>query len=318
MGAGYDQALDVIAHELTHGITFSTSFTQGFTDTSDAAALSEGLSDVFGEAVERLSPDSPPDPTWQIGESVAGADPGPYRVMKTGTSYSSSESPTAVPAVTKSWVVDDGHVNKGPLNRFAWLIANGASVGTTKINALGTVPADGVCHVATDCTGISRMAVLMYQALPALTSSSTYFALGQAVMNACQTLVNNKVAGFTADACGNVAKALKVTGISKFTITNLTKVTSAPKSSAVSILASVQSYAGAKVALQPMRLQQLVRGSWITVAQAAAGCKKYCTDSQGQVKFSLKVKKATRYRISADSNFGAMQAQTPSYALRVY
>jgi len=318
MGAGYDQALDVIAHELTHGITFSISFTQGFSDTSDAAAMSEGLSDVFGEAAERLSPTSQPDPTWQVGEGVAGADPGPYRVMKTGTSYSSPDSPTAVPAITKSWVVDDGHVNNGPLNRFAWLIANGATVGSTKINALGTVPADGVCHVATDCTGISRMAVLMYQTLPALTSSSTYFALGQAVMNACQTLVNNQVAGFTADACGNVAKALKVTGISKFTITNLTKVTYVPKSSTVAISASAQSYAGAKVALQPMRLEQLVKGVWVTVAQADAACKRYCTDVNGQVKFSFKVKKATRYRISADSNYGAMQAQTPSYALRVY
>jgi len=318
MGAGYDQALDVIAHELTHGITFSISFTQGFSDTSDAAAMSEGLSDVFGEAAERLSPDAESDPTWQVGEGVVGADPGPYRVMKTGTSYSSPDSPTSVPAITKSWVVDDGHVNNGPLNRFAWLIANGALVGSTKITALGTVPSDGVCHVATECTGISRMAVLMYQALPALTSSSTYFAFGQAVMNACQTLVNNKVAGFTADACGNVAKALKVTGISKLSISNLTKVTSVPKSSTVVISASAQSYAGAIVSLQPMRLEQLVRGSWVTVAQADAGCKRYCTDVKGQVKFRFKVIKATRYRISADSNFGAMRAQTPSYAVRVY
>jgi hypothetical protein len=315
MGSGFDQALDVIAHELTHGLTFSIAFQEGFSNTSDAAALSEGLSDVFGEAAERLWPDSKADPAWRIGESVDGSDPGPYRVMKTGTSFFPTVSK---PAITTGWKTGDGHVNNGPLNRFAWLIANGATEGTTTVAPLGSVPADGICQTLAECTAISRMSVLMYQAMSSLSSSSSYFEFGQAVMTTCKTLVNQKVAGFTGTACTNVGRALKLTGISKFTITNLTKRTSIKKYTSMSIVASAKSYAGSSISAQPLKLEQLVRGKWVTVHQADALCKRYCTNAQGRVTFSVKWSKSARYRVTANSNYGAMVAQTASYFIRAY
>jgi|GEM_PF-1319618 len=318
MGAGFDAALDVIAHELTHGLTFSIAFQEGFSDTSDAAAMSEGLSDVFGEAAERLSPTSQADPTWQVGENVAGIDPGPYREMKTGSTFS-PDSPTAVkPAITKDWKSEDGHVNNGPLNRFAWLIANGATVGSTTVKPLGTVPSDGICHTLTQCTGISRMSVLMYQTLPSITSASSYFEFGQAVMNTCETLLKKGVEGFDETACTNVGRALRLTGITKFTITDLTSSTSVPKYTSMSIVASAKSYAGAIVTLQPMRLEQLVKGKWTTVRQADVLCKRYCTNTRGSVTFSVKWSASGRYRVSANSSFGAMQAQTAPAYIRAY
>ena len=315
MGAGFDQALDVIAHELTHGMTYSIAFQDGFSETSDAAAMSEGLSDVFGEAAERLSPDSAADPTWKVGENVSGADPGPYRVMKSGTSL----SPQATkPAITKDWKKADGHVNSGPLNRFAWLIANGATVGSTTVAPLGTVPSDGICHLPSQCTGISRMSVLMYQALPALTSASTYFDFGQAVMNACQTLVSTSVSGFNADACTNVGRALRLTGISNLTITNLTSRSSIKKYTTMTIVASAESYAGARVSKQPLQLEQFVKGKWTVLRQPDTLCKRYCTNAQGRVTYSVKWSKSARYRVRANCNFGAMVAQTRAYFIRVY
>lgn len=318
MGAGYDQGLDVIAHELTHGLTFSIAFQDGFTDTSDAAALSEGLSDVFGEAAERLSPNSAPDPTWKVGENVTGADPGPYRVMKTGSSISSSGQSAALPAITQNWKSGDGHVNNGPLNRFAWLIANGATAGSTTIKPLGTVPEDGICHSLSECTAISRMSVLLYQALPLIKSTSSYFEFGQAVMNTCQTLVNTNVPGFDNTACKNVGRALRLTGISQFTIKNLTTRTAIKKNTTMSIVTAVKSYAGAKISMQPLQLQQMVHGQWLTVKQADDLCKHYCTNAQGRVTFSVKWSKSGRYRVFANSNFGAMRAQTPSYIIHAY
>jgi Zn-dependent metalloprotease len=315
MGSRFDQALDVIAHELTHGITFSIAFQDGFSNTSDAAAMSEGLSDVFGEAAERLSPNSAADPTWKIGENVGGTDPGPYRVMKSGTSI----SPQATkPAITKDWKSADGHVNSGPLNRFAWLIANGATVGSTTVAPLGTVPSDGICHTPSQCTGISRMSVLIYQALPALTSASSYFEFGQAVMDACQTLVNTSVSGFNADACTNVGRALRLTGISNLTITNLTVRSSIKKYTTMTIVASAKSYAGATVSMQPLQLEQFVKGKWTILRQPDALCKRYCTNAQGRVTYSVKWSKSARYRVRANSNFGAMVAQTRAYFIRVY
>lgn len=318
MGVGFDQALDVIAHELTHGLSFSIAFQDGLSNNSDAAALSEGLSDVFGEAAERLSPDSPADPTWQVGEAVDGSEPGPYRVMKTGSSLSSSGHATSLPAITTSWKSGDGHVNNGPLNRFAWLIANGATVGTTTVAPLGSVPSDGICQTLSECTAISRMSVLMYQTMSSLTSSSSYFEFGQAVMNTCQTLVSQKVSGFNASACTNVGRALRLTGISKFTITNLTTRTSVKKYTTMSIVASAKSYAGSVISAQPLKLEQLVSGKWVTVRQADALCKHYCTNAQGRVTFSVMWSKSARYRVTANSNFGAMLAQTPSYYIRAY
>ena len=318
MGLGYDKALDVIAHELTHGVTFSVAFQDGFSDTSDAYAMSEGLSDIFGEAAERLSPTSEADPTWQVGENIDAVDSGAVRTMKTGTTFTSRTTSISIPAITTAWQKRDGHTNSGPLNRFAWLISNGATVGSTTVQPLGTVPTDGICHALTDCTGISRMSVLMYQALPSLTSSSSYFDLGQAVMNACQTLVTNKTTGFDAAACTNVGRALRLTGISRFTIKNVTTKTSIQKSKPITVVASAKSYAGAPVSLQPMKLEQLVHGKWVVVQQADAACKHYCTNALGRVSFSVKWTESARYRIAAYSNYGAMQAQTPAYFLRVY
>jgi len=61
--AGFTKALDVVAHELTHGVTQFT--TPGGLDYVDqSGALNESISDVFGSIVKQ----------WSLNESVDAAD----------------------------------------------------------------------------------------------------------------------------------------------------------------------------------------------------------------------------------------------------
>ena len=316
MGAQFDQALDVIAHELTHGVTFSVAFTDFMSDTSEAAALSEGLSDVFGESVERLSPTSQPDPTWQIGESVkSGSGAGPYRVMQTGTSYQFDGSSVSVPAITSSWTPDDSHNNNGPINRLAWLLANGTNVGSPTVQPLGTVPADGVCHELAQCTGITRMDMLMYTAMSHVTSTSSYFDFGRALLNACISLTKAKADGFSAANCLNVKSALTLTGITKLVLKNRTLPLKyvRPKSAVVS--AQLQSLTGAQLQYIPMKIERRVGSKWVTYAKADSACRRYCTNISGAVRFTVKWPTVTKYRISTAEPNGPVSLVSSIYTL---
>ena len=306
MGSDFDQALDVIAHELTHGVTFATSFSGSLYEKSEAGALSESLSDIFGEAAERLTPTSPADPNWDIGEMV-NPDTQPFRSMK---------SPD-VPAITSNWKSDDSHTNNGPGNRFAWLVANGGTFGSTVIEPIGGIPADGSCPTIVDCAGITRLSVLVYSALPKLTSSSSYFDFGKAIMNSCKTLLTAGEDGFSDNTCLNVARALRLTGISKIRVSNLTTVSAVSKSTRMAVKGNVTSLTGADVYKQPMQLEQLVKGKWVKVLAADAACKKYCTDVNNRVTFYVKWSKSATYRISTKTDFNAVIGFSPLARVRV-
>lgn len=308
MGAGFDQALDVIAHELTHGVTFATSFSGALYEKSEAAALSESLSDIFGQAAERLTATSPADPNWKIGELVnAGLADEPFRVMR---------SPD-VSTVTSNWKPDDSHTNNGPGNRFAWLVANGGTIGSTKITPIGDIPEDGVCPTLADCSAITRLSILVYSALPKLTSSSSYFDFGKAIMNSCKTLLTAGQEGFTTGTCVNVARALRVTGISKIRVSNLTTISTISKNTRMAIKGKVTTLTGADVYKQPMQLEQLVKGKWVKVLGADATCKKYCTDTNNRVTFYVKWAKSATYRITTKTDFDAVIGYSSLAKLRV-
>jgi len=308
MGAGFDLALDVIAHELTHGVTFATSFSGALYEKSEAAALSESLSDIFGQAAERLTPTSLADPDWEVGEMVNNGDnDGSFRLMR---------SPD-ISTVTSNWKPADSHTNNGPGNRFAWLVANGGNFGGTTISPIGDIPEDGTCPTLAACSAITRLSTLVYSALPKLTSSSSYFDFGKAIMNSCQTLLTLGEDGFTANSCLNVARALRVTGISKIRISNLTTITTIPRNTRMAIKGSVRSLTGADVYKQPMQLTQLVKGKWVKVLAGDATCRRYCTDANNRVTFYVKWSKSATYRISTNTDFGAVVGYSSLRKVRV-
>lgn len=89
----FTRALDVIAHELTHGIT---EFTAGLEYSTQPGALNESFSDVFGSLVKQCSLGQTADEAdWLIGEGALVPTLGQaLRSLKEpGTAYSGDRQP---------------------------------------------------------------------------------------------------------------------------------------------------------------------------------------------------------------------------------
>lgn len=292
LGKNFDHADDVIAHELAHGVTFSLAFNSGMVDNSETAALSEAISDIFGESMDQLSvlPGETADPEWTMGED---AQAGGYRNLR---------NPTVL-KIDDNWVPRDSHDNSGPVNRLAFLLANGGKVGKVTIKALGStansVTANDLCEAPGECLGTVRMSQLVFTTTSNLTATSNYFDFGREMNKACFSLVKAKAAGFTTTTCKSVQSALTVQGFTKASI-NLRKISTAPKISKPLILsASMTAINGTKVSGQKLGLQVLVGRKWVTKQTRN-------TNSSGKVAFSIKLnaKREYRFRVVTFSNSG--------------
>lgn len=112
-------ALDVAAHEMSHGVTENTA---GLEYSGDAGGLNEATSDIFGTMVEFYANNANDKPDFLIGEEIdINGDGTPLRYMddpaKDGRSYSCWSS--AVPN-------SDPHNSSGVGNHFFYLLANGS------------------------------------------------------------------------------------------------------------------------------------------------------------------------------------------------
>lgn len=70
----YTQALDIVGHEMTHGVTAATAKLLG---TGEAGALNEAYSDFFGIMISNMRD---PNPDWTVGKEISlaaeGKEPG--------------------------------------------------------------------------------------------------------------------------------------------------------------------------------------------------------------------------------------------------
>jgi bacillolysin len=111
----YSRFLDVIAHELTHGVT---EFSSALVYRDESGALNESFSDIFGIIIRNWDWSTPDggDPstwTWEIGSGL-GADGGPIRDM-------SNPSVTRDPDHMSKYVPrGDVHVNSNIHNKAAY------------------------------------------------------------------------------------------------------------------------------------------------------------------------------------------------------
>jgi Zn-dependent metalloprotease len=130
---GFTECLDVIAHELTHGVT---QFTAGLRYRTQSGALNESFSDVFGSLVRQRSLGQTADQAdWLIGEGIMGPElPGEaLRSLRApGTAFKFDNQPADMAHYVS--LPDDGdprhdnggvHINSGIPNHAFYLAATG-------------------------------------------------------------------------------------------------------------------------------------------------------------------------------------------------
>lgn len=132
----FTKSLDVIAHELSHGVT---EFTAGLEYRTQSGALNESISDVFGSLVKQWSRgQSAEEADWLIGDDIftPGAQADALRSMKApGTAYDNPDfGRDPQPAHMSRYVNlpdtpagDNGgvHINSGIPNKAFYLTAVG-------------------------------------------------------------------------------------------------------------------------------------------------------------------------------------------------
>ncbi|MGD9961445.1 M4 family metallopeptidase [Nocardioides sp.] len=70
--AGFARSLDVVAHELAHGVT---QYASGLIYQKESGALNEHFSDVFGTSITQwANHESPEQADWLIGDEIMGPD----------------------------------------------------------------------------------------------------------------------------------------------------------------------------------------------------------------------------------------------------
>jgi Zn-dependent metalloprotease len=128
----FTKSIDVIGHELTHGVT---QFESGLIYWAQAGALNESLSDAFGSMVKQyVRGDKAADADWIIGEGLFTSEvdgEGIRSMSHPGTAYDDDVlGKDPQPAHMSKYVntlEDDGgvHINSGIPNRAFYLAATG-------------------------------------------------------------------------------------------------------------------------------------------------------------------------------------------------
>lgn len=165
-------ALDVLAHELGHAVTGSTS---KLAFGNQSGALNEHISDVFGAVVEHaLKPD--PVNNWLIGEGTLASGNGPLRDMG-APEKGLDKQPRHMKEFVQTSEDDGGvHINAGIGNHAAFL----ATMGGT--NAVSNI-------TVKKGFGWENLSKVWYRADTVyLTSNSDYAVLAKATLEAAQDL----------------------------------------------------------------------------------------------------------------------------------
>lgn len=174
-GCGHvGNALDVVAHELTHGVTQHES---NLTYSNESGAVNESLSDIMGAAVEAYADGGANANTWKVGEDLSYT----FRYMNDPAAFSHTDFyPDRYPTVaTPSDANDYGYVhsNSGLANLAFYLVSQGGAHPRGKT----TYSVPGI--------GIDKAAAIFYNAnRDHLVSFAGYIALQSATEQAAKNL----------------------------------------------------------------------------------------------------------------------------------
>ena len=192
-GAGFASADDVVAHELTHGVTARESNLFYY---YQSGAINESFSDVWGEFVDQVDGmgNDSAAVKWLMGEDLSI---GAIRSMKDPTIYGDPDKMTSANYYIGD--LDNGgvHFNSGINNKAAYLMVDGDTFNGRTIAGLG----------------ITKVAKIYYEVQTNwLTSGADYLSLYYALNGACASLIGT--AGITASDCtqvNNAALAVEMT-----------------------------------------------------------------------------------------------------------
>jgi bacillolysin len=169
-GDGFANADDVVAHELTHGVT---QYTSNLLYYYESGAINESMSDIFGEFVDLGDGDAAEDPNdrWLLGEDLPI---GAVRDMADPNAFDQPEK-TSDPLWDSDWLDAGGvHTNSGVGNKAAELITDGGILDTTTVTGIG----------------LDKAAAIYYRAEQTLTSGSDYRDLYNVLQGSCAALVD--------------------------------------------------------------------------------------------------------------------------------
>ena len=186
-------SLDVVGHELTHGLT---EYTCGLEYLFEAGALNEAFSDIFGKAIEHKYDSAHYD--WLIGSKFFFKPDTAFRSMSDPNRFKSPKHYKG-----KNWVTgaaDNGgvHSNSGVLNYWFYVLVTGQS-GTNEVGKTFQVQP----------MGFDATIQIVYQMMKNyLTSTSYYYDSKEASLHVVENLY-----GKCSDEYKNVAEAWKAVGL---------------------------------------------------------------------------------------------------------
>src|SRR3990170_1568089 len=184
---GFPLADDVVAHELTHGVT---QYESGLFYYYQSGAINESFSDVWGEFVDltnSMGDDSAPV-RWKMGEDILGY--GAIRDMEDPGLYGDPDKVSSANYYTGPGDNGGVHINSGVNNKAVFLMTDGGTFNGKTVTALG----------------IPKVAAVYYKAQTSLlTSGADYADLYQALYQACLVLIGTS--GITSADCQEVRDA---------------------------------------------------------------------------------------------------------------
>ena len=184
-------ALDVMGHEMSHGVTFATA---GLAYIGESGGLNEATSDIFGTMVEFSANNPSQPPNYLIGEMlfmpVAGNPPALRTMFKPSLDgisddcYPDGSDPKYLEFFSGTGTYAGGgkdvHYTSGVANHFFYLLAEGAVVpaGWGAGTQWNLTPDNLVCNGNATLAGIGREAAtqIWYRALTVYMTSATNYA----------------------------------------------------------------------------------------------------------------------------------------------
>ncbi|MGW7047257.1 M4 family metallopeptidase [Streptomyces avermitilis] len=159
-------ALDVAAHEMSHGVTSATA---NLTYSGESGGLNEATSDIFAAAVE-FHADLPADvPDYLVGEKID--------IRGNGTPLRYMDKPSKDGSSRDSWDSSlgnlDVHYSSGPANHFFYLLSEGSGAKTVNGVSYDSPTSDGK---AVTGIGIANAQRIWYRALTTYMTSTTNYA----------------------------------------------------------------------------------------------------------------------------------------------